>query len=902
MLQDVISPEACAQLLSKSPHSVKKGRGASSKALAHPLAEPLSMEKLAFQAEEVPAEEESLGVSTDLDAYSDISQRFPSGSFVEVRRNTVRSLGVVLFTLLLNRVWTVYTLTDRGEIWPHYEHDVQFQIPNFVSKDLAEACGMFEVATSEQEMEARVEVVKRLRDFQMRLETDLHHISQRARLLKFYDMVCHPDHKTWKTVTIQEAAAVLSDGQPITPMKLLATQTYLMDNGLYFLAELRRFLTKQRFWIRPRDDVEVIQAVQKMTLEGDPALDSFAEKARAIAIAQRRRTQETANEPPSRHPARDVELTETDMQIIRFLHASLRATRHIQEDPYAVPFSQLLKKIGLYDLDIYDDTSVHRLLLDLGVLAPWQETVTRDPAPHEEPQPTIVESVISTPILPDPLGPDDFYSRDVVDHLRHDFGDMPVYVVDDWGAEELDDGVSIERIPSDPDHHWLHVHVADPSTLLPPTHRLAQEAFRMGSSRYLLDRTIPMLPRDAGFHQYSLAHHPEEPDKVMTFSAKINSAGEIVDYKVRPAVIRKARKIQYDVIDEALNLPRVETRYPFGHKPPAVQRERPVLDPATLEDLRLLEDVTKKMVYARVRAGAVTLALPQPALTVNPRPLPEELMGTSSLTPFAFRGFPDFTYGIRHTLELGARRIISECMKAGGRVASMFFRDRGIPALRRTVGPMRSERLGSVEALLATRDEEGNVDYYDSFRFLVTAPSGRYTTTPGPHSLLGVPEGEGYMKVTSPLRRFGDIFAHWQIKHALLAEAGDKASPVLFQEDWLARFGEELETRELYATRTERLQVDYWAHLFLTRWSEDAAAAQREHDPLRNLTARPLTRPQVNTRLKEQNCAVYVPELALKATLVQLAQDSGISPGDELGVRIKEIRLGERSSIDVLLR
>ncbi|KAI0359994.1 RNB-domain-containing protein [Trametes cingulata] len=848
------------------------------------------------------AETDSLGVSSDPDASDDFAQHFQAGTLVEVRRNAVRSLGVVLYTVLLDRIWTVYTLTDRGELWSHFEHDVQFQMPNFVDKDLIESCGMFDSASSEEEIDARVEIMKRLRDFQKQLETELHHVAQRARLLKYYDMVSHPDGKTWRTVTIQETAETLSEGQTVTPLKFLAAQTYLMENGMYFLAEQRRFLMKQRFWVRPRQDIEVINAVQKMTLDCDPALDAFAEKARAIVIAHKQRLQESASEPPSRHPAEDVQLTETDKLIIRFLFASLRASRHIQEDPYAVSYSQLLKKVGLYDLDLYDDSSVHRFMMDLGVLAPWQDTLTRDDAQHEEPEPAIIESTQSTPLLPDPLGPEDLYSRDIVEHLRHDFGDMPVYVVDDWGAEELDDGVSIERIPSDPEHHWLHVHVADPTTLLPPTHRLAKEAFRLGSSRYLLDRTIPMLPRDAGFHEYSLAHAPGEPDKVITFSAKVNSAGEIVDYKVRPGIIRKAQRIQYDVVDEALNLPTAETIYPFGHTPPAVPREKINLDPVTLEDLRLLEKVTKNIVSARVKAGAINLAVPHPVLTLNPRPLPDELMGTSSLTPFAFRGFPDLTYGVRDTLELGARRIISECMKTSCRVASMFFRDRGIPALRRTVGPLRGERANSVESLLAMRDEEGNVDYYEAFRLLVSAPSARYLTTPGPHSPLGVPEGEGYVKVTSPLRRFGDIFAHWQIKHALLAEKGEKASPILYQDDWLARFGEELETRELYATRLERLQVEYWAHLFLTRWIEDPAAAQREHDPLRSLTARPLTKQRPNLRLKEHNCPVYVPELALKATIVQLAPEEAIGPGDPLDVKIHQIRLGARPAIDVLHR
>jgi len=64
-----------------------------------------------------------------------------------------------------------------------------------------------------------------------------------------------------------------------------------------------------------------------------------------------------------------------------------------------------------------------------------------------------------------PLGSEYFYPCDPAEHLRHDFGNFPVSVVDDAGAEELDDGLSIEPVPNEPSSAWIHVHIVDPTSV-----------------------------------------------------------------------------------------------------------------------------------------------------------------------------------------------------------------------------------------------------------------------------------------------------------------------------------------------------------------------------------------------------------------------------------------------------
>ncbi|KAI0661607.1 RNB-domain-containing protein [Cubamyces menziesii] len=863
---------------------------------------PPSMEKLMFAASEAPIETES-PVQDEEGAIIDDGERFLLGTLVELRRSGLRAVGVVLGNRLFERRWQVLTLTLQGEVWEHQEHDVMFQIPNFVSESLAKACGTGVDATTDTEMKARVQMLQHLRDFEKQFEAEMHEVLERARHIDLYDRVRNPEPTQWSALTVDDAVNILYDRpKDVTETRRLAVQTYLMDYGPHYLAEQRRFLMRQSFGVRPLEQVQNIEAVHAMAKNDDPALDRFAEKARALVLASRKRSTESWNESPARQPLEGVEFTEKEMHIIRFLRDSLGVLRRIQNDYYAIPVAQILKSVGLYDPEQYDPAVTNVFLIELGIIAPWEDAVTRSsPLHHGENPLDDLSDYRPTRGFQD-ITPEGFYTRDIVESLRHDFGDSPVCVIDDWGAEELDDGISAERDPLDPSSVWLHVHIADPTCLLSPTHAIARDALQLTGSRYYVDRTVTMLPPDVGFSEYSLGHIPDQPSKTMSFSAKVSASGEILDYKVRPGIVRNIQRLKYDVVDAALDAPSPKVFHPFGTTSTKPTFPTPSLDPTVLDMLRLLRETCQAVLQARLRKGAITLALPQPDIVVRPRPVPDDILSNGTLRPSVFRGFVDFEYALNETVELGSRAIVSEAMKTSCRIASFFFRDHGIPALRRSVGAMQSELPDGMEKLYSTRDENGVVDYYESIRSRISAPSARYVTTPGPHSLLGVADGEGYVKVTSPLRRFGDVLAHWQIKYALLAEKGERHFPLFFQESWLERMGQELELRELDARRLERLQVDYWAHLYLTRWMNDPAADRREYDPLQHLTARALATPLRNLQTKEMNMKVYVQELGLMGLVVGLPPTTVPSPGEELKVAIKQVQLGPRPHLNLTVK
>ena len=112
--------------------------------------------------------------------------------------------------------------------------------------------------------------------------------------------------------------------------------------------------------------------------------------------------------------------------------------------------------------------------------------------------------------------------------IRHDFGGLPVYTIDDESAHELDDGISVEETDRG---IWLHIHIANPSAFLSPQSHIAQLARLRQTSMYLPDRMHPMLP--VGDENFS-ARGFSKDSKVtptMTFSARLSSDGNIADYK-----------------------------------------------------------------------------------------------------------------------------------------------------------------------------------------------------------------------------------------------------------------------------------------------------------------------------------------------------------------------------------
>lgn len=137
-----------------------------------------------------------------------------------------------------------------------------------------------------------------------------------------------------------------------------------------------------------------------------------------------------------------------------------------------------------------------------------------------------------------------------LDSNAHEFGELPVYLIDPEGTVEVDDGFSIERVYGNDREVILHVHVADPSDLVQGD--VENEARRRAESVYLAERKIPMLPDQVT--QVSTLR--SSGVRTFSFSCRINlENGQINDQQIRKGIINRLNHLTYEEAGAIVNDP-----------------------------------------------------------------------------------------------------------------------------------------------------------------------------------------------------------------------------------------------------------------------------------------------------------------------------------------------------------
>ncbi|EPQ54359.1 RNB-domain-containing protein [Gloeophyllum trabeum ATCC 11539] len=831
------------------------------------------------------------------------NKAFLPGSFLHLRRNKVEGHGVLLArgTELGREI--ALTLTSSGDMWEHYVEDIMYSIPRFVPTSLAARCGTLPTPATKGEHSARVTVLKQVREMERKLEGALASIGRQIGDL--YPMVKSSDPDEWAQVTLDQAIQLIPPARKLDDaLHGLVLQKSILDRYKEFTIASTYESPPTRFLARPQSHVDTIDAVTNMVrLIGEPhgPIQSFAAKARKIISAARERDLESWYETPSSQPVDKPVFDSDDITILTFLRRALRRIRHIQHDPYSVGTSTIVKAVGMYETPVLEHT-VRQLLVEVGVLAPWQgaETEVRGltsdypldvkALPRVEEKHLIRSSCAGATSIVDsaPVGPDDLYAKDPLESVRHDFGDMPVYVIDDVDAQELDDGLSIEPIASEPGSAWVHVHIADPTSVIPPTHWIAARARQMILTMYYVHETDPMLPPLPQLKDLSLGARSArgKPETVLTFSFKVDPSGQFADYKVRAGLVRNVRRVSYGQVDRALKHEPTMPRYPFGNaRAPRAVDEVP-LGEADVRNLAALKEVADYLWNYQYNRGVFNYDIPSASISASPLPLPPS--PSDMAFPHEYRGFPSLTYSIEDfsIYSQGSRKIVAECMKAACRVASRFGKDHDIPLIRRSQARPSAPSEEVLQQVVDSRNSAMVADRYLALALGVSPAPGKYTLQPEEHWTLGAPRGEGYARVTSPLRRFSDLVAHWQIKHALLPSCPAFTLPLM--EELLKE--QDLKGKE--RMKTMQMHMIQWATKFLYRWRHDPqfAGKRREHDPLENLTARLVQEARFAIVDGYGIAKVMVPELAMEGRVVRLRKSvEKYKPGDALRVRLVEL-------------
>lgn len=708
-------------------------------------------------------------------------------------------------------------LVMSGDIWPVSAEDVQFVMPkSLVPTDVASNCWSPELLQSWKEgteleidpldpmLEARRKAVRILRKvsketekMQGRLLGGLGTSDRGGGLEAVWEE--WSDATERRTMTAAECAEWLLNSEEgekkvhvrKNTLPAYAAHALMMRRADLFVADPGDMRETGQFLVRSQEERKrmiVVEGWYDGSIPGgDMIVKGFTEKAKA-AISFWNSLDNSKSGEITEQPHTLPEWTSEELEIIAVLLARVYEVRATQISPTIAISQSIMKPINVYQGRQIDQDLVQQFLVDIGIISP-HDSLERSRTVESNNRHMALHGVSPS----NTQGSNDLLSGTELDDLREDFTNHKVFVIDDLSASELDDGIAIEKVHGSTDT-WVHVHVADPTRYLHPTHPVSTQASFQGSSVYLPDGNRPLLPLEIIMKELSLGAEVDRQG-VMTFSALLGEDGALKDEKARMGWIKTPRVVTYAAVNESLGLAggKSSTR-PFGA--PTASRsksERTISEPtaADINDLKHLHELTIKHRKRRYASSGFEYSLTQPSLHILSTlpPVPANIFDASSTSRSShfYPGEPivDYTVpSISTSSTLPSQGMVAECMILAGKVAASFCQKNNIPAPFRGTSapkpinaPSSSHSSTILDHLMAKKDTLGAIDPYEIIKSNLYLPPGEFSSTIIPHWIMGLTQPDtGYLRATSPLRRYEDMLVHWQIK-AHLASAKNMTVP-----------------------------------------------------------------------------------------------------------------------------
>ena len=143
--------------------------------------------------------------------------------------------------------------------------------------------------------------------------------------------------------------------------------------------------------------------------------------------------------------------------------------------------------------------------------------------------------------------PDEVLDKETLDRL--DLRDEVIFTIDGDDTRDIDDAISIKKF--DDNTYELGVHIADVSHYVKMDSLLDKEAYERGTSVYLVDRVIPMLPHRLSNGICSL--NPNVDRLALSCIMKIDKFGNVTNYEIRKSIIRSRIQMTYNKVNDILD-------------------------------------------------------------------------------------------------------------------------------------------------------------------------------------------------------------------------------------------------------------------------------------------------------------------------------------------------------------
>lgn len=328
---------------------------------------------------------------------------------------------------------------------------------------------------------------------------------------------------------------------------------------------------------------------------------------------------------------------------------------------------------------------------------------------------------------------------------RKDLRDLPTVTIDGEEAKDLDDAISIERAG---DGYRLGIHIADVSHYVQEHTPLDEEAFKRGTSVYLVDRVIPMLPHKLSNGICSL--NEREDRLALSCLMEIDSQGNVTGHEIAETVIRSDRRMTYTAVNAIVT----------DHDPQVTAEYAEFAEMFLL--MKELADILRKKRHAR---GSIDFDFPESKIVLDEKGKPLEIKAYE---------------------RNAATRIIEDFMLLANETVAEDYFWQELPFLYRTHDKPdedRMKRLGTfinnfgyvlrmpggqvypkeIQKLL-DKVEGTPEELLISRLTLRSMKQAKYTTENTGHFGLAA---RYYTHFTSPIRRYPDLQIHRIIKESL---------------------------------------------------------------------------------------------------------------------------------------
>ncbi|MEA5056247.1 ribonuclease R [Anaerotignum propionicum] len=189
---------------------------------------------------------------------------------------------------------------------------------------------------------------------------------------------------------------------------------------------------------------------------------------------------------------------------------------------------------------------------------------------------------------------------------REDFRSLLTITIDGEDAKDLDDAVSLTKMVNG--NYWLGVHIADVTHYVREHTALDQEAYARGTSVYLVDRVIPMLPHKLSNGICSL--NPETDRLTLSCMMEIDPKGNVVSHKICESMIYSDFRMTYTAVREIIE-----------DKTPELLEKYAEIVPM----LTLMNELRQILGEKRMKRGSVNFDLPESKIILDERGKPIEI-------------------------------------------------------------------------------------------------------------------------------------------------------------------------------------------------------------------------------------------------------------------------------------